>query len=75
MGARHQEPEFREAARARAAAQWTPDARAAHGTLTREKMARWREQRLSDLLIEAWRKSDNAVRAQFRVLIEKRGAS
>jgi pantoate kinase len=73
--------EFREAARARARAQWTPHARAAHAELMRspevlERMlagTKFAKECALQLrtLHEAWRASHESVRLQF--LAEKMG--
>lgn len=66
---------FREAARARARAQWTPEARAAHSELMRSpgvrerniagtKIGKERGAQL-DALQASWRCADKSVRLQF----------
>jgi hypothetical protein len=70
---------FREAARARARAQWTPEARAAQSELTRERMRSpsvrekirlgMQESRAEQLqnLVLAWRRASAGVRERFVV--------
>lgn len=78
---RRKSPEFREAARARALAQWTPEARAAQSALTRERMRSPavrqrikqevvdRRERQLVMLRAAWKQADKQTRSDFLVEI------
>jgi hypothetical protein len=80
-------PAFREQARARARAQWTPEARESHSALIREKMLSpivrenirvgMQERRAQQLrnLVLAWRRASQSVRERFvaKFMISRQG--